>query len=370
MEKLLAILKTALDRIRSNLLEKEADVKQAVVSPILRALDWDDSNPAECKCEYPVPGGSVDYALIRSSDKTPLVFIETKRLGGLSAQGEDQLLGYAFKAGAPLLILTDGNVWEFYLSMAEGALNDRCFYRAELKREKNISVCAQHFTDYLRKDRVVSGQARQKADERRQSNKEKRKARNAISGVWRDLLAESDELRELLEEAVESKCGTKPELDDVKSFLAKQTASHSSAHLVVPAASQPSHSTQAPAAPQSSWADNNQDRRIVGFVFRGETRNCRSGKETIVEIVKGFDRLDHTFMDRFDPRVRGHKNRLVARNRNELYDDPKWMLISEDLQNGWWIGVKLSNDAIRGKIQIACDVAGVKFGSELTLIER
>ena len=40
MEKLLAILKTALHRIRSNLLEKEADVKQAVVSPILRALDW------------------------------------------------------------------------------------------------------------------------------------------------------------------------------------------------------------------------------------------------------------------------------------------------------------------------------------------
>ena len=370
MEKLLAVLQSSLAHIRSNLLLNEAQVKQSVVLPILRALGWDDSNPADLRVEFSdvSNNGRVDYALMDGNN--PLVFIEAKQIGLLNEKGEGQLFGYANNRGVPLLVLTDGNIWDFYLSMAAGLPAERRFYRAELEREENISDYAQYFTDYLRKDRVVSGQAREIAENRQKSNKEKTKARNAISGVWRDLLAESDELRELLEEAVESKCGTKPELDDVKSFLAKQTASHSNAHLVVPAASQPSHSTQAPAAPQSSWADNNQDRRIVGFVFRGETRNCHSGKETIVEIVKGFDRLDHTFMDRFDPRVRGRKNRLVARNRNELYNDPKWMRISADLQNGWWIGVKLSNDAIREKIQIACDVAGVKFGSELTLIER
>ena len=36
------ILKDATERIRSGLLKNEAQVKQAVIVPILRGLDWDD----------------------------------------------------------------------------------------------------------------------------------------------------------------------------------------------------------------------------------------------------------------------------------------------------------------------------------------
>ena len=380
MEKLLAILKTALDRIRSNLLEKEADVKQAVVSPILRALDWDDSDPAECKCEHPVPGGSVDYALIRSSDKTLLVFIETKRLGGLSPQGENQLLEYAFKAGAPLLILTDGNIWDFYLSMMEGAPNDRRFYRAELKSEKNISECAQHFTDYLRKDRVVSGKARKIAERRQKIKNQKSKARNAISGVWRDLLAESDGLRGLLVVAVESKCGTKPELDDVKAFLAKQVASSPQTSPVATALSSLSSPRQKSAGskpPRSSV--NNQDQKthlkIVGFVLFGKETPCGHGGNTLAEVLKAFQRRDPEFMPRFAVhRISvSRARRLVAQNQEALYKKSRHLLSkgeSKKLEHGWWLGSNLSAGNIRRRIQIACEVAGVKFGSELTLIEQ
>ena len=88
--------------------------------PILRTLDWDDANPAEFVPEFPVDSGRVDYALHQAGGQT-LVFIEAKRLGGADDEGEEQLFGYAVNKGVPFLILTDGNVWDFYLSMAAGA---------------------------------------------------------------------------------------------------------------------------------------------------------------------------------------------------------------------------------------------------------
>ena len=68
------ILNDANKRISTGLLKNEAQVKQAVIIPILRGLNWDDSNPAEFVPEFSVDNGLVDYALCRTSDN-PLVFI-------------------------------------------------------------------------------------------------------------------------------------------------------------------------------------------------------------------------------------------------------------------------------------------------------
>ena len=113
------VLKKAVERIQSSSLENEAQVKQAVILPILRALDWDDSDPAEFVPEFSAGNGRVDYALLRSGGG-PLVFIEAKGLGGVDAKGEEQVFRYAVNRGVPFLILTDGNLWDFYLSMAAG----------------------------------------------------------------------------------------------------------------------------------------------------------------------------------------------------------------------------------------------------------
>ena len=69
----------------------------------------------------------------------PLVFIEAKGLGLVSTAGEEQVFGYAVNRGVPFLILTDGNLWDFYLSMAAGIPAERRFYQAELKCEERIS---------------------------------------------------------------------------------------------------------------------------------------------------------------------------------------------------------------------------------------
>ena len=379
---LLKVLKSALDRIRSDILKNEAQVKQFIILPILRALDWDDSNPKELEPEFAVSnGGSVDYALFRSSDRKPLVFIEAKRLGNANEKGEKQLFDYANNQGVPLLILTDGGVWNFYLSMEEGVPAERRFYHADLRREENLSRYAEYFTDYLRKGRVVSGQAQRKAQERHQSNREKSKARNAIPGVWQEMLPDlGDILRELLVEAVESKYGTKPELDDVKAFLAKQVTSSPQTSPVATALSSlssPRKKSAGSKPPRSSV--NNQDQKIpseiAGFVLFGKKTPCGNWIDTLVKMLNAFQRRDPKFMRRFaDHRVSATPaRRLVAKSREGLYNKSPHLIRkghSKELEHGWWLASNLSVSSIRRKIKAACEVAGVEFGSELTLIEQ
>ena len=137
----------------------------------------------------------------------------------LDAGGEEQLFGYASNRGVPLLVLTDGNRWDFYLSMAEGVPSERRFYRLELQLEHKIPEYVDFLDQHLRKRRVVSGEARLVAEQRHASNRERKRAHQAIPRAWQTLLKEPDEtLRDLLAEKVESECGTKPELDDVEVF--------------------------------------------------------------------------------------------------------------------------------------------------------
>lgn len=65
---MIEILERLRELLRSRQLTNEAQIKMAVVLPILRTLDWDDANPEEFVPEYSVElqdgtHGSVDYAL-------------------------------------------------------------------------------------------------------------------------------------------------------------------------------------------------------------------------------------------------------------------------------------------------------------------
>ena len=102
--------------------------------------------------------------------------------------GEEQLFGYASNKGVPLLILTDGDRWDFYLSMAAGVPAERRFYRLELQLEHKIQEYVEFLEDHLRKDRVISGQARRNAEQRHASNLERDRAREAIPDAWQALL--------------------------------------------------------------------------------------------------------------------------------------------------------------------------------------
>ena len=355
-------LKTALNHLQSDSLANEAQVKQAVILPVLRALDWDDTDPASFKPEYTVPSGAVDYALFDHGK--PLVFIEAKRIGNLSTAGVEQVFKYANHQGVPFLVLTDGNRWDFYLSMAAGVPTERRFYRLELQSANRSSEYAEFLREHLARDRVVSGQAKISAEKRHESNRERNKARRAIHDVWKKLLTEPDEtLRDLLAETVESECGTKPDLDDVEAFLRKL------ALPTLPPEPEPGPPPPRP-KPEPGPPEPPQISRIVGFVIRGERVETRSARETLAALIVKFDRGNPAFMERFYVAATTRSRRLVSRNRSDLYDKPHLVEHAMKLENGWWLGTNLSQNQIRSHIKTACSVAGITFGKELSLIER
>ena len=214
-------LQRAVQKIRSGLLTQEAQVKQSVIVPLLRALDWDDTDPEEFITEFSVPpDGWVDFALCDGATQIPLVFIEAKRLGKVNYKAEGQLFGYAANRGVPFLILTDGNVWDFYLSMAPGEPPQRRFKHLDLERGDLVADCAPFFEQYLRKNRVLSPDARIDAARLLETVLQKSTARKAIPGVWQTLLATQDEnLCKLIEDAVETKCRIRPETHEVAAFF-------------------------------------------------------------------------------------------------------------------------------------------------------
>jgi len=356
-------LKTVANHLQSGNLKNEAQVKQAAILPVLRMLGWDDTDPNVLKPEYSVDQGAVDYALLDRGK--PHVFIEAKSIGKLGPKGEDQLFRYASNKGVPLLLLTDGNRWDFYLSMALGVPEERRFYRLELENEHKIKEYVEFLEKYLQKDRVISGIAIRDAEKRHASNLERDRARKRIPIVWRSLLEKPDDiLCDLLAETVESECGTKPELDDVKDFLRKILING-----ITPAPEpRPPKPRPKPSPPKP---DEPTQGKITGFVLRDQEFNTGFAITTLAQIVEIFAHETPEFMQSFAERTATKKRNLVAKNRADLYQTRHLVdSHSKQLNNGWWLGTNRSKLQIQGHIETACDIAGVRFGTQLKLIER
>ena len=355
-------LKKVAERLRSGLLDNEEQVKTSSVLPILRALGWDPHDPEDVRAEYRAGGGRVDYALMGRDDDSPLVFVEAKPKGGVDAGAEGQLFEYGADRGVTFLVLTDGDQWDLHLNTAEGRPQDRRFYRLELDLFDKLPEYAESLKHYLEKDRVRWGKARLAAEEMHT-------ARRTIPAAFRGLLERSnDGLRDLLTEQVAGACGIRPESRDVEEYLdyLKEATGPDA-----PAASE-RRRADPPPAPPPAGAPLTAGSRLVGFVLDGESVRTRSAVETLAELLKKFDETAPDFMDRFASRTAGRTRALVARNRDDLFPgQPDFAeKNSLDLGNGWWLGANLGVEAVKRRIEIACDVSGVQSGARLRLTEE
>lgn len=362
-----ATLKKAQANLASGHLQNEAQIKQAVIVPILRALGWDDTDPGSFTPEYRAGDGQVDYALLDRS--RPRVFVEAKGTGEISAYSEARLFRYAANHGVPLLVLTNGNVWNLYLSMAAGEPNERCFYEVTLM-ETDIEKCAKNLGILLQNDRVVSEAVRQEAERQLEIIRARQIAKKRINSAWQALLNEPDEmLQEVLAERVEKDTGVRPDQKYVESFLHDLASS--------------SRLSREPKRPEHGLPSQRKSRhheregktrrnyvKIRGFVLNGEHFECSNGKNTLIHVIQELDRNYPEFMERLAEATKGRTRRLVSQNRGDLYDKKHLEKQSDYLENGWWAGTHLSSVSIRKHIATACEVAGIRFGSQLKLIER
>ena len=150
----------------------ETATKQYIVIPILRSLDWHDSNLYTLEV-YPEKkvnkdkNDRVDYAL--QQGETSLVFIECKRWGEKIEKFQDQVCRYAFQAGVEIAVITNGKIWDFYLPDQTSTPDrrvipweDRIFCSIDLEVQQEA---VSDFQKYLSKSNVEQGKAKVNARE-------------------------------------------------------------------------------------------------------------------------------------------------------------------------------------------------------------
>ena len=187
---------TALNRFLGGLLKtqppsNETEVEYRVLGRVMERLGWDMATQVDWRRRVGVSSkpGVVDIAL-HGGDGVPLLLLEAKKWKAPLDRYVEQLMRYAFQEAAPVVVLTNGCEWRFYLPREVGDVRDRCF--AEVDLERGVSEVGSVLSDFLAADRVVSGKAEVSAVESLSVFRGHRKAGEALSVVWTEMRQEPD----------------------------------------------------------------------------------------------------------------------------------------------------------------------------------
>lgn len=346
--------------IKAGSFTNEASVSQGIVLRLLHALSWPIYDTQIVCPEYSLGGRRVDFALCHPPGK-PIAFVEVKQIGQ-SEGAQRQLFEYAFHIGVPLAILTDGQEWSFFLPAEQGDYGERRVYKLDFV-EREISECVSRISRYLKYDAIVSGVAIEAAREDYRNVSRDRQMKVTLPKAWAMLVEEEDELlMELVADRVESLCGYKPDLDTVARFLKD---------YIPLATSIPATQTQRIPAPSSpSVVSVESPSGFVGFVFKGKRYPAKSGHGVLLSVFETLSKRDTTFLERFAGLPRhGRTRRYLARSPEELYPGRPDLSRehSTQLSSGWWMGTNLSHNAIKRIIKMACEVARISYGLELSV---
>ncbi len=348
-----AHLKAIQEAIRAGSFTTQASVSQGIILRILQVLDWPTFEINIVSPEYPINGRRVDFALCHPPGK-PLIFIEVKP-PGQAATGERQLFEYAFHKGVPMVILTDGQEWQFYLPAEPGDYGERRVYRLDIV-ERDIEESVKRLERYLRYNAVCTGEALEAARSDYKDVARTRLIKQTLPIAFRKLIETEEELLlELIADHVESLCGYKPELDLVANFLKKSINITSMPHPDIIVKKQQLEPIQQ-SGPKG-----------FGFSLQGQWHSAKNARDVLVKVFESFSERDPSFCQRFASLPRhGTKRRFLAGTPEEIIPHRPDLARkhSYQLKSGWWILVNLSKRGIERLIKLACEIAPLKYGSD------
>jgi hypothetical protein len=281
---------------------------------------------------------------------------------------ERQLFEYAFHAGVPLAILTDGQEWHFFLPAEQGNYAERRVYKLDIV-ERDISESAARLTRYLEYAEICSGRAINAAREDYKNVSRNRQILATLPEAWSKLVEEEDDLLlELLADKTESLCGYKPDVDGVARFLREKVSVHIASPSVPPKAKPPATK---PVVPDLTTIPTGPvPAARIGFSLDGRFVACKTGREVLVQVFEALSHRDATFPERFAARPKhGRTRRYLARSPEELYPGRPDLAREHytKLKSGWYVGTNVSLAQIRRILGMACEVAGFHLGRELVL---
>ena len=375
-------LASAGERLASGALPNEAQVQASVIRPVLRALGWDDTDPAQWRVEFQVDHGRVDEALFDPAG-LPLVFVEAKKQGNLSIKAEDQLFGYAAHNGVPTLVLTDGNTWDLYLSMAAGKPADRRFAHLVISEAGSLDGMADDLRQFLGREAVLSGTADDAAKARLRQVKDREQGKTGLQQAWTALLSKPDErLRDLLIERVEQDVRARPTVTDTEEFLRRQVgpvAATGGAHtfVTVPTAAV-SSPDQAPLSPIAGRHPAATTSRNVEVVIRGNRHEADNGQAAMALLAGTLQQQNSGFLERYrDEAAPGAHKRPPAVRDDALNDYLKDQIRRRNYRQvdgfpDWWIYVNLKTARQAERMQVMAEIAGLPWGVDegVRLIRR
>lgn len=317
-KKIKKALMSAIIEIRNNrsvFTLDEASIKSSVVQRFLSMLGWDPFDVNEVKPEYTVESKRVDFSL--RINETNKVFIEVKRPSENLEPHQEQLLGYSFREGVKLAVLTNGLTWWFYLPLNEGSWEQRRFFTADFLQQEPNAI-ADKLIELLLKENIASGDALKNAEHLYRGRQKRNILRHALPKAWYKILNDPDDLLvELLIETTEKLSGFRPEIEDVEKFIINIQASSSTKPEVssppIKQAISPVSARKPIPYPEGSFIN----KRVRSFQLLGSTHHPRTWKELLVIVSEEMYRRHSAQFSRCLS-LRGSRMSYFSQQPNEL----------------------------------------------------
>lgn len=206
------VIQNIQQQIKEELFTNKASVIRGIINPILQELGWPITDIRIVRPEFTLENQRVDIALFHNNQA--IIFVEAKMI--VRADGaEKQLFEYALRAGVPILILTDGPTWHFFLTTVLCSYEQSKVSRLDLMEYEDIDQLCSKLNDYLSYNNVITGQA--------QKNLEDDYNKKILQTAWEILIGEKDDLLfELIANKVEELYNYKPSQIEVFNFLTEQ----------------------------------------------------------------------------------------------------------------------------------------------------
>lgn len=194
----------------------EASTKQAIIMRILSSLGWDIFNIEEVTPDISVKSDIIDYALkIKNSS---VMFILVKKPSEQLDSYQKSFLTISARQKVDLALLTNGIAWWGFLSSAEGGVEDKKFFTANLLQDDIDEICT-FFSTFIAKSSLVNGNSHKAAEEILETRKRKT-ANHFIPKAWEKIITQPhDTIIQLISQTAEDMCNYKPEKNAIIDFL-------------------------------------------------------------------------------------------------------------------------------------------------------
>ena len=351
-------------RLSDRQFQNETAIREAAVLPLLAEVGWDVFDPKSVSREYPLGARKVDYALMTQRGNAAVI-IEVKKQGGAD-KADQQLFEYAFHAGVPLAVLTDGREWAFYLPSGEGSYLERRFYKLDIEERDDTEVVSR-LDRYLGLANVEAGRYRLNADSDYRNLRDGKIAIETIPAAMRALVSESNtDLFDLIAEKTEDLCGTRPPAEAIEEFL--------TVDLRVPDETGLTHQPSVDVGPSTSQVSS-VDLVQRSAAKRGKTEYCYFGRvksevtaiNALVKLLQLIEKDNPGSLERSSPKLSRRTRQLIARTPEEMYDKPEMRHHARELTSDWMVDSNIDNATKLAILKTVCEASGIAFGSDVTI---